>query len=246
MAAVVGPVGVHHPDLGDGGVPALVVPEVGLEEFQVIQVHGQAQLLQQGGEPRLVQGGEAGQGLHHGRGGVVPGQGLRLLQGGLPALHRVDEVAPDLVQLLLAQPALQQVDLGVADPGPLHPGHELDALRAGVGALVELARQGLHRQQAVGVPGLGEGLVPDHVGLGLGEDHGLGPLVDLGVDVLHVVAVEDPDPRQGADAQEVPQVRQKAARLGAQPRAFFHIDPVYHHLPPSSARRARRPISRRQ
>jgi hypothetical protein len=33
VAAVVGPIGVHHPHLGDGGVPALPVPEVVLQEF---------------------------------------------------------------------------------------------------------------------------------------------------------------------------------------------------------------------
>ena len=30
VAAVVGPIGVYHPDLGDGGVPPLVVPEIAL------------------------------------------------------------------------------------------------------------------------------------------------------------------------------------------------------------------------
>ena len=30
VAAVVGPVGVYHPDLGDGGVPTLVIPEIAL------------------------------------------------------------------------------------------------------------------------------------------------------------------------------------------------------------------------
>ena len=30
VAAVVGPVGVYHPDLGDGGVPPLVIPEIAL------------------------------------------------------------------------------------------------------------------------------------------------------------------------------------------------------------------------
>ena len=33
VAAVVGPVGVHYPDFGDGGVPVLVIPEIALQEL---------------------------------------------------------------------------------------------------------------------------------------------------------------------------------------------------------------------
>ena len=80
MAAVIGPVGVHHPDSVMVGVPVLVVPEVGLEEFQVVQVHGQPQLVQQLGKGRLVQSGEAGDGLH--------GGGGPRLHGGYPASSR--------------------------------------------------------------------------------------------------------------------------------------------------------------
>ena len=36
VAAVVGPVGVHHPDFRDGGVPLLRVPEIALEECQIV------------------------------------------------------------------------------------------------------------------------------------------------------------------------------------------------------------------
>ena len=210
------------------------VPEVGLEEREVVQVHGQAQLLQQGGQARPVQGGEARQGLHHGGRVVGAGQGGGLVHRGLPALNGVDEVALDSRQLLPGQPALQHVHLGVADQGALHPGHELHALGAGVSALVKLARQGLHRQQAVTGPGLGETLVPHHVRLGLGEYDVLGPLIDGGLDPLHVVAVEDAHALQMLDAQKAPQVCQQVSRLRAEALPLFHKDTVYHMsiLPP--------------
>ena len=47
VAAVVGPISVHHPNFRNGGVPLLLVPEVCLKEFQIIQVHGKAQFFQQ-------------------------------------------------------------------------------------------------------------------------------------------------------------------------------------------------------
>ncbi len=246
VAAVVGPVGVHQPHLGDGGVPALRVPEVGLEEGEVVQVHGEAQLLQQGGEARPVQAGEAGEGLHHGGRVVGPGEGLRLVQRGLPALHGVDEVAPDPVQVLPGEGALQEIDLGAGYQGPLHAGHQGDALGAGVGPLVKLARQGLHRQQGVEAPGLRKGLVPGHVHLGLGEDDGLGPLEDLPAEALHVVAVEDPHAGQRRDAQKAPEIREQVLRLRRHAGALFHVYTIDHHFPSFIAARARRPMSRRQ
>ncbi len=223
-----------------------IVPEMALHKRQVFQAHGQPQSVQQGLQPRLVQPGEARQRLHH-RGGVMGAdQGLRLLHGGLPALHGVDEVALYLVQVLLGQPPLQQIYLGVADQGTLHPGHQLHALGAGVGPLVELSRQGLHRQQAVKVPGLGEALVPYYVHLGLGEYDVLCFLIDGGLDPLHVIAVQDADALQVLDPQEAPQVSQKVPGLRAESLPLFHKNPIDHYFFSSSAFIARRPMSRRQ
>ena len=59
VAAVIRPIGVHHPHLRDGGVPLLLIPEIGLEELQVRQVHGQAVVRQQPGQTVLIQPGEA-------------------------------------------------------------------------------------------------------------------------------------------------------------------------------------------
>ena len=101
VAAVVGPVGVHHPHLGDGGVPLLLVPEVGLQEFQVVQVHGQPQGVQQAGQGLSVHGGKAVHCVHAVGSGVLPHQRLGLVQGGLPAFHRVDEVLFDFLLVLL-------------------------------------------------------------------------------------------------------------------------------------------------
>ena len=240
VAAVVGPVGVHHPHLGDGGVPLLLVPEVGLEELQVVQIHGQPQGVQQVLEPRLIQ---AGKSLHHGHrvgGLVLLLQGGGLVHGGLPALHRVNEVPADLVQIALAQRPHQQVHLGGGDEGAVHPRLELDALGTGVGPLVVLPGQGLHRQDAVGGLRDREGLVVHVVHLWLGEDHRLGGLVHLRSDAVGVIPVQDAHPLQGVNPQLLPQLAAQAPGLHVEAGLFFRITAKYTHffssLPPGPAR----------
>ena len=58
VAAVVGPVGVDHADLGDGGV-AVLIAEVLLAKRDVRLVHGQAALGDEGRQARLVKLAEA-------------------------------------------------------------------------------------------------------------------------------------------------------------------------------------------
>ena len=230
VAAVVGPVGVHHPDLGDGGVPLLLVPEIGLEELQVVQIHGQTQGGQQLLQGLLVHGGKA---AHHGHGGghvVLPLQGLGLVQGGSAALHGVDEVLLDFLQLLLGQLTHEEVHLGGGDEGAVHAGLQLDALLTGVGALVVLAGQGLHSQDAVLLLGQGEGLVVDHVHLRLGKDHALGGLIDLGVDAVGVVAVQDPHRLQSLDPQLLLKLAAQALGLYIEAGPFLRITAVNTHL----------------
>ena len=119
VAAVVGPIGVYHPDLGDGGVPPLVIPEIVLQEFQIVQIHGKTQLVPQSVQRGSVHGGEALHGPDSGGNIVFHPQGLRQLQRRLPALHRVDDVFLDGLDLLRRQLALQNIYPGGADRGPL-------------------------------------------------------------------------------------------------------------------------------
>ena len=231
VAAVIGPVGVDHADLGDGGVPALV-GEVPLAEGDVVHVHGEAVVPDEGGKARPVQGPKTRQGLHLGGDGVGRPQGLGLLQGRFPGLHRVDDVFLDLGDLPLGQGPVEDVDLGGADQGPLPLGDELDALGRGIRPLVELARQILHGEHrpAAEVGGLG-GRV--HLGL---REHGAHRLVEEGLgDVLPVVPVQQPEPDEGTDAQKVRQLPLQGLRLLGKARLLFHEDPIYHITPPTPA-----------
>ena len=153
VAAVIGPVGIHHTELRDGGVPALRVPEPGLEEGQVVAIHGEAHSLPQGGETGGIQGGEAREDRHICRDGGLLAQGLGQFQGSLPALHRVDDVALHSGHVLRRQGAVENVDLGGADGGALPLAQKLDTLGGGVRPLVKLPRQGLHGKDGRGIRG---------------------------------------------------------------------------------------------
>lgn len=91
----------------------------------------------------------------------------------------------------------------------------------GVGPLVELAGEGLYRQDAVGRVGSGIGLVPDVIHLRLGKHHRLGCLIDRGIDVVRVIAVQDPDGLQGLDPQLLPQLTAQALGLYVKARLLF-------------------------
>ena len=112
VAAVVRPVGVHHTQLGDGGIPMLGVSEIALEEGQVVQIHSQAV----GGEHFLqlvpILADEAVQSSHFGGDVVLLHQGFGLFCRGFPCFHRVDEVTADLLAVLIGQVAQEDVDGG--------------------------------------------------------------------------------------------------------------------------------------
>ena len=212
---------------------------MGLQELQIVQVHSEAQLVQQGGKAGFIQGGEAGNSLHGGGDVILHFQGFHRLQVRLPGLHGVDDVVLDLVHVGGSQIAGEQIDPGSADSGAVTLGHQLDALAGGVRPLVELAGQVLHGEGNAILGGQGGGGV---IHLGLGKHCLHGPLEGLFVQALHVIAVQQPQPRQSGDAQQGPQLVQKTGGLLAQSRLLFYIDTSYHGYP-SIAASARRPMS---
>ncbi len=156
VAAVVGPVGVDHLDLGDGGRAALA-REVLLAEGDVRKVHRQAALLHERGKAGLVKLQEAVERLHHGRLGVVHLQGVALGQRCLASLDGIDDVVLDSRHVDVGEGALEVVHLGREHRRTLALTDELNALACGVRALVKLAREELHRKDLRAV-GVGHGL----------------------------------------------------------------------------------------
>ena len=238
VAAVVGPVGVHHPDLRDRGVPALRVPEIGLEEFEIVQIHGQTHLLPEGGEGVLFHGRKALYGLDIRRDGVLYPQGLRLLQSGLPALHRVDDIALDRLHVGGRDRPVEGVHPGGAHRGPVPGTQHLETLGRGVRPLVELPGQGLHGEHRVRAGQIR--LVAHVVHRGLGKHRGPGPGEQLLRGVLHVVAAEDPHLFQRPDPQKVPAVGQQRGALRGEAGFFLHKYSIDHFIPPARPAPGRR------
>ncbi len=138
VAAVVGPIGVYHPDFGDGGVPVLIA-EVLLAEGDVCLVHGKAAIGDKNARPassssRKPSSTSDGLGL-----GGLHVQRLGQVERGDASLDGVHHVV------------LDGIDGGPRPERPrsyrpwrsarrgAHPADELHALAGGVGALVKLA-----------------------------------------------------------------------------------------------------------
>jgi len=226
VAAVIGPIGVDHLDLGDGGVP-LLAAEVLLTELDVAEVHGKALLCDEVLQSLLVQLVEAVQHLHRRGDGVLHLEGGLGFQRGFAGLHRVDDVLFDLGHLGLGQAALQQVDLGGAHQRALALADELDALGGGIGPLVELAGQVLHREgHALGLGQLGVGVVHRR----LAEHRGGALLKQRLVDALDVVPVQQPQPRQARCPQQTHQLLLQPLGFHIEAGFLFNVDTIYHRI----------------
>ena len=116
--------------------------------------------------------------------------------------------------------ALEHVHLGGAHERTLALGDELDALARAVGALVELAGQELHREDA-GVARLGH-VGRGDVGLRLREDRGHAEREQLVVDALDVVAVDEAQAGDAGDAQQVAELALE--RLGLEVESGLLLD----------------------
>ena len=99
---MVAPIGVDDPQLGQGGVPMLLVPEILLAEEQVGEGHGKAHGAVKLFHLPIVPAGKALNPGHIRRVGAFHCQRGGLVHRGLPALHRVDQVRLHPGKVLLA------------------------------------------------------------------------------------------------------------------------------------------------
>ena len=159
VTAVIGPVGVDHADLGNGGIPPLCILEICLAELDVVQIHGKTVLLDKVRQSCLAQLAEALEGLHGGGDLVVAVQAGHQVQRSLPALHRVDDVRLEPVKFLVGQIAGNDVYPGILHPAAILLGQNLDALLTGIRTLVKLTRQILHRKNPLRIGKAGQGVI---------------------------------------------------------------------------------------
>ena len=229
VAAVIGPVGVDHADLGDGGV-AVLIAEVLLAEGDVRLVHGKAALGDKGGKAGLVELAEAVEHLDGlGLGGLHV-QRLGQVERGDARLDGVHHVVLDGIDGGFVQSARDHIDLGGAHGGALALADELHALAGGVGALVKLARQEFDGKD--GAIACGE-LVVGHIDLGLAKDGRHAGAEKLLVDALDVVAVDDPQGLDALDAENFGQLALELLSLDVEPGFLLHVDTRDHWFLPS-------------
>ena len=225
VAAVVRPVGVDHLDLGDRG-RAPLLREVLLAVADVSQVHGQATLVDEGLQALCVELQEALEPLD--RLGLRVGlhAALARAEGCFARLHGIDHVALDGREVLVAERALQHVDLGREHRGPLARRQQLHALARRVGALVELPGQVLHREHAR-VADVWQ-LVADRVRLRLRKNGGHRAREQVGIDALHVVTIEQAQVADSGDSQRVAQFMRQLLRFYVKAGFLLNIHALDH------------------
>ena len=223
VPAVVRPVGVDHPDLRNGRVPLLGF-EVRLAESQVVRIHGQSHFLAHLFQALAVQRNEPVHCPDGGGNGKLHFKGFRLFQGRFPGLHRVDHVFLDRFHIFRRQFARKHVNLGRMHQRPLSLGEDLNALSGAVRPLVKLSGQILHGKHGIA----GFKAVRNHVRLGLAEHGGNSVVKERLFDVFGIIPVQDAQPGQIADVQEVPAVRQERTRFMGMFPFLFHKYPVNH------------------
>ena len=111
VTAMVGPVRVNHLDFSNGRISVLCLKIV-LTEGKVVNIHCKALLLKEHLKLRLVVSDKALQGLNLCRNIVVCCQRLRLLEGSLPALHRVNEMLLYCRNVSVAELSVKHIHTG--------------------------------------------------------------------------------------------------------------------------------------
>ena len=232
MAAVVRPVGVDHADLRDRRVAALRIFKVVLAEGDVAFVHRQAVLFDKAAQPRRVKLYKAIERFDRRRDIIARIERLWLFKRGKAAFDRVDKVALDLLQRLAADLAGQDKYARRAHGRPRFCKGERDALRARIGALVELAGQVFDGEHALVFGRRGQLVVGD-VDLRFGKN-GAARALEVGfVDMLDVIAVENAHALDTAKPQNGADIGEHTSRLDGKGLLFFHVDAIDAHVFPS-------------
>ena len=221
MAAVVGPIGVDHTQLGDSRVAPLLVPEIPLAEQEILRRHGEAHALPISLHLFRLHGDKSSHPRHIGGTGGGHIQGLGLVKGGQPGFHRIDQILLDPLHIRRRQLPFQADHPGGEHPGPFPLGEELNTLGGRIRPLVVLAGQILHGEN---LPTRleGQGLVIYHIGVWFGKDGPPRPREFAGGEPLNIVSVEDAQGAQLGHPQVIPQIREHLPRLDIEPLPLFH------------------------
>ena len=222
---MIGPIGVDHADLRDRRIAPLF-PEIGLAERDIVLVHSQPVGTDKALQPVRIQLQKAAEGIHSGGKRIRERERFGEFHRGNPALHRVDDVFFDLLQFPFAEASGKHVYARRADDGAVALRDDLNALRGGIRALIELPGEILHRER--GFPFFQRKRPERIVQLRLREHRFHGRRKERLGDILRIVPVQQTDALERLDAQEISQLRGERAGLVVEALFFLNVNSIYH------------------
>ena len=224
MTAVVRPVGVDHPDFGNGGIPVFLSCKIVLQELQVIQIHGKTQGIQKLRQSSFIHGDKAGNSRNALGQSVLYCQSFGHFQRSFPAFHRVNDMLLDGGDLIVRQCAFQHIDLGGADSGTVTLAQDLNTLGSGVCPLVELTGQRLYGEHDLACGHF----VGDGIHLRLRENR-IDTIAKEGfINIFNIITVQYTNTFQTADLQKILNFLQQAVSFVGLTRFLFNIYAVNH------------------
>ena len=149
VTAVVGPVGVDNLELSLSWI-ALLFLEVGLQKSEVVHIHGKAVAFDDGSQSFAISADQAFHCWHSVGSRRWCFKGFWFFKRSETRFHRVHEVMLNSSDILCRERAEKHVNLRRLDDRT-RASHNLDTLRAAVGALIVLARQRLDSEDCLAV-----------------------------------------------------------------------------------------------
>ncbi len=219
------PVGVDHPDLGDGRVPVFR-NKILLTESDVVFIHRKSKFADESGEAFFIQSDESGERFNGFRDMVGDGKGLRFFERRFSALDRVDHVIFDRTQLFFGDLSFENIHACGVYERPLSLGDQLDTLGCAVCPLVELAGQKLDGKDVFVF--FHRYFVKDQIQLGFGEDRCLCVFEEFLFYIFDIVPIDYSDRCQFFDAQQTLQFILERACFVCQSGFLFNKYPVDH------------------
>ena len=180
VAAMIGPVGIHHADFGNRGVTMLIIAEIALQILQIVQIHCKPQFITQRIKRRAVHGNKALYGADCGGDIIFHLQRLRQRKRCFTAFHRVDYIFLYGCALIFRQHAFQSIHPCCTHNRAFPLRQYLDALCGGIRPLIVLAGQILHGKNSASL----RRVIAHGIELRLGKHSFYGVVEQIPTDIL--------------------------------------------------------------
>ena len=188
VAAMIRPVGINHPNLGNSRI-TILTKEVLLTEGEICCVHGKTVTCGKVGETCGIKLTEPLKHSNLCRSSTTHHKSCRHRKIGLTAFDRVNNIFFDPIKHLIRDVSAKNIDAGRTDNGTFFLGNKLNTLCSTVSTLIKLARQILNGKHPLIL--CESGSVCDNINLRLRKHSALCIRKKVGIDVIDIVAVDD-------------------------------------------------------